>query len=98
MKVTKAVAVPAPLFSAPAGRRGRINLPPAASVPRPVCHGTGAFPFSVHPSLCREAPFKPLSRHNLAVGKTDGCGIPRSALTRYRTRRTGSVRQGTVSR
>lgn len=49
MKITKAVAVPAPLFSAPAGRRGRIKLPPVASVPRPVCHGTGTFPFSVPP-------------------------------------------------
>lgn len=45
MKVTKAVAVPAPLFSAPAGRR----VPPAASVPRPVCHGTDASPFCVQP-------------------------------------------------
>ena len=50
MKVTKAVAVPAPLFSTHARRRcGRIKLPPAASVPRPVCHGADASPFSAHP-------------------------------------------------
>ncbi|EDZ5589212.1 hypothetical protein IZR56_004160 [Salmonella enterica] len=51
-----------------------------------------------HALAIKGAPFKPLSRHILAVETTDGCGIPRSALTRYRTRRTGSVRQGTVSR
>ncbi|HIB1631984.1 TPA: hypothetical protein ACWV6Y_006003, partial [Salmonella enterica subsp. enterica serovar Muenchen] len=71
--------------------------------PLPVCRvrsvtGRALFHSVFSPSLYRGAPFKPLSRHSLAVGKTDGCGIPRSALTRYRTRRTGSVRQGTVSR
>ncbi|EDZ9929524.1 hypothetical protein GJ842_14705 [Salmonella enterica] len=58
----------------------------------------GRFSIQCSPLRFDGAPFKPLSRHSLAVGKTDGCGIPRSALTRYRTRRTGSVRQGTVSR
>ncbi|EAW9895359.1 hypothetical protein SI60_22315 [Salmonella enterica] len=51
MKITKAVAVRDLLFFAPAGQRGRIRLPPAASVPRPVCHGTGCF--SAHAGRCR---------------------------------------------
>jgi hypothetical protein len=69
----------------------------AASVPRPAVHGTVGFSaparrrwyFAPVPRHSGSA-FKPLSRHSLAVETTDGCGIPRSALTRYRPRRTGT--------
>nr|CDO58094.1 unnamed protein product [Salmonella enterica subsp. enterica serovar Gallinarum str. 287/91] len=69
-------------------------------MPRPACHGTGAgvVVIVLHTLASLRAPFKPLSRHKLADDENCRLVIPRSALTRYRTRRTGSVRQGTVSR
>ncbi|RRT95136.1 hypothetical protein EGI90_24595 [Serratia marcescens] len=64
-----------------------MNLPPAASVSRPACYGTGCFSaqarrrryFAPVPRLFKERPSSRFRGISLPPEKPGVCGIPRSA-------------------